>query len=68
MPGSNQVQVSSQRLTISTNDGKIISLQISKSRGDKKLSSKLEEIDEAATEIRLRLRQREISKDIVIYE
>jgi len=60
MPGSNQVQVSSQRLTISTNDGKIISLQINKSRGDRKLSSKLEGIDSAATEIRYRLRQREI--------
>lgn len=64
MPGSNQVQVSSQRLTISTNDGKIISLQINKSRGDRKLSSKLEGIDSAATEIRYRLRQRELSGDM----
>ena len=56
-------QGSSQRLTISTNDGKTISLQINKSRGDQKLSSKLKRIDEAATEIRLILRQREISGD-----
>ncbi len=61
--GSNQIQVSSQRLTISTNDGKIISLQINKSRGDQKLSSKLEKIDEAATAIRRMLRQRELSRD-----
>ena len=57
---SNQIQVSSQRLTISTNDGRLISLQINKSRGDQKLSSKIEKINEAATEIRLILRQREL--------
>ena len=50
------IKISSKRLTISTNDGKIISLQINRSRGDKKLSSKLEKVDDAATEIRLRLR------------
>ena len=61
--GSNSRQVSSQRLTVSTNDGKIISLQINKSRGDQKLSSKPGKIDEAATEIRLILRQRGISGD-----
>ena len=66
-PSSNQVQVSSQRLTISTNDGKLISLQINESRGDKNLSSKLKKIDEAATEIRLKLRQREISRDSLIH-
>ena len=58
-----QKQVSSKRLTVSTNDGKVISLHINKFRGDKDLSSKFEEIDDAATEIRLRLRQREISRD-----
>ena len=61
--GPNKRQVSSQRLTISTNDGKIISLQINKSRGDQKLSSQLRKIDEAATEIRLILRQRGFSGD-----
>ena len=58
-----QKQVSSKRLTVSTNDGKVISLHISKFRGDKDLSSRFEEIDNAATEIRLRLRQREIPGD-----
>jgi hypothetical protein len=61
--GSSQRQVSNQRLTISTNDGRLISLQINKFRGDQKLSSNIKSIDEAATEIRRMLRQRELSRD-----
>jgi hypothetical protein len=56
-----QKQIYSKCLIIATNDGKVMRLRIDKSRGEKKLSSKLSEIDTAATEIRTMLRQRELS-------
>jgi hypothetical protein len=58
--GASRKKVNS--MTISTNDGKLISLQIGRSGVDKELSSKLSEIDTAATEIRTMLRQRELPK------
>jgi hypothetical protein len=61
MQGSSSKTINSKRLTISTNDGKLLSLQIGRSGVDRALSSQLLEIDRAATEIRITLRQRELS-------
>jgi hypothetical protein len=55
MQGSSKY-VNSKCLTISTNDGKLLSLQIGRSRGERRLSSNPSKIDTAATEIRTKLR------------
>jgi hypothetical protein len=47
-----QKQVYNKRLIISTNDGKVTCFQIDRSRVESNLSSKLSQIDDAATAIR----------------
>jgi len=49
---NDQKQVYNKRLIISTNDGKVICFQIDRSRVESNLSSKLSQIDDAATAIR----------------
>jgi hypothetical protein len=64
MQGTSKNPINSRCLTISTNDGKLISLQIRRSGIEKKLSSNPSKIDTAATEIRAMLRQRELPKQL----
>lgn len=53
---SDQKQIYSKRLIISTNDGKVICFQLARSRVESSISSKLSHIDDAATAIREMLR------------